>query len=439
MGSIVSSAGVAGTWAEALEALGLGKYANKSAVAGQGLSHAPLSRPEWSRGSGVGLWDLKRWLWRNSTLKGLSKCDRVRWSPFVQVWLTSEGVAFLGVSRCSSVWACPSCAQRIRRSRSRELGAGLRQWVSDGHGVVFATLTVPHSAVMPLKPLFAAVTSAWNSVVTDFGVRALRKRLPFRYVRSLEVTSGDNGWHPHLHNALLFDRPLSRDEVLELDAECFRAWSSAVVRLGLAPPSRSYGVRMVRVGKLDGAENVGRYVAKIEGLSAELVRLDSKESRKGHAPFQLLREVAGGNSDLVPKWYEYENASRGRRALSWSQGCREALALGVEASDEELSDPAASSSSVLLGQLSSREHDWLIAHPRGPEHFCEALGPASGPEDVRAAVAWLWDSLPASALAESHPDRPYLEGREREREAQLMADAESLVRGFQAGFFDEEF
>ena len=138
----MSSAGVAGTWAEALEALGLGKYANKSAVAGQGLSHAPLSRPEWSRGSGVGLWDLKRWLWRNSSLKGLSKCDRVRWSPFVQVWSTSEGVAFLGVSRCSSVWACPSCAQRIRRLRSRELGAGLRQWVSDGHGVVFATLTV---------------------------------------------------------------------------------------------------------------------------------------------------------------------------------------------------------------------------------------------------------------------------------------------------------
>jgi hypothetical protein len=196
---------------------------------------------------------------------------------------------------------------------------------------------------------------------------------------------------------------------------------------------------MVRVGKLDGAENVGRYVAKIEGLSDELVRLDSKESRKGHAPFQLLREVVGGNSDLVAKWYEYENASRGRRALSWSQGCREALALGVEASDEELSDPAASTSSVLLGQLSSREHDWLIAHPRGPEHFCEALGAASGPDDVKAAVAWLWDSLPASALAESHPDRPYLEGREREREAQLVADAESLVRGFQAGFFDEKF
>jgi len=96
--------------------------------------------------------------------------------------------------------------------------------------VAFATLTLPHDQGDRLEQLFGSVTRAWNRTTTARSVRVFGERLPFRWVRALEVTSGVNGWHPHNHVALLFDRRLERDEALELREVLYGAWASAVER-----------------------------------------------------------------------------------------------------------------------------------------------------------------------------------------------------------------
>ena len=73
-----------------------------------------------------GPFPLMRWLWSESTLKGLRKCHRVRYGPSVEVFAGADGeVFFVGYCRCHGVWCCPLCAPMIRRGRARELSAFL--------------------------------------------------------------------------------------------------------------------------------------------------------------------------------------------------------------------------------------------------------------------------------------------------------------------------
>lgn len=386
----------------------LGKYANKCASPGQ----TPFLTD----------WDLKRWLWSNSSLAGLWKCDRVRWRPDVEVVVWPGGVGFEGVCRCGSVWACPTCARRIRRARARELSGGLMEWVGDGRGVVFVTLTLPHDQGDGLAALFGSVTKAWHGTTTARAVRAFGEGLPFRFVRALEVTSGLSGWHPHNHVAVLFDRPLDRDEAIGFRDVIYGAWCSAVEREGWRRPGERYGVRVVRVAKVDDAGRVAEYCSKLEGLSDELTRMDTKRA-KGKSPFELLRCAVVGDIVSLARWYEFEAASKGRKALNWSKGLRAELKLGAEKSDQELSDPGCELGAVRVGELGPREHDWLIRHPRGFEVFCESLTAEDSYGDLRAAVGALWASMPASVLPVGHPDRPYLmwrESQEIEREMALL-------------------
>jgi hypothetical protein len=280
--------------------------------------------------------------------------------------------------------------------------------------VAFATLTLPHDQGDRLEQLFGSVTRAWNRTTTARSVRVFGERLPFRWVRALEVTSGVNGWHPHNHVALLFDRRLERDEALELREVLYGAWASAVEREGWRRPSVKRGVRVQRVARIDDVGRVADYCSKIEGLSDELVRMDSKGS-KGQSPFELLRLAVVGDPVALAKWYEFEAGSHGRKALNWSRGLRAALKLGAELSPTVLADPTNEWGSVCVGELSAREHDWLIQHPSGFEVFCESLQAEDSYGDVRRAVATLWGTMPSWCLPMDHPDKPYLEWREKQR------------------------
>jgi len=49
-----------------------------------------------------------------------------------------------------------------------------------------------------------------------------------------------------------------------------------------------------------------------------------------------LEGVSCGEVSSIELWREYADTMKGRRALEWSRGLREALALGEEKSDDEL-------------------------------------------------------------------------------------------------------
>lgn len=392
------------------EGSALGKYANNSARPGQDGFLTD--------------WDLKRWLWANSSLPGLWKCERVRWRESVGVVQWPGGIGFLGVCHCGSVWACPTCARRIRRARARELSGGLRGWVAGGHGVAFVTLTLPHDCGDRLDALFGSVARAWDRTVTARSVRGFKAEHGMRFVRALEVnwSSLGNGWHPHNHVAVLCDRPLDHGEAVELSDLLYGAWAAAVEREGWRRPDRGYGVRVVRVAKADDVGRVAEYCSKIEGLSQELTRMDTKRG-KGKSVFEVLCDAVRGDLPAIVRWHEFETASKGRKALNWSKGLRAELELGVEKSDAELADPGCEAGSAVIGELSAREHEWLLRHPSGFEVFCESLQAGDTYGDLRRAIGALWCSLPSWCLPEGHPDRPWLEWRESVELQREMAAA----------------
>ena len=259
-----------------------------------------------------------------------------------------------GVISCGSVWACPVCSARIREARTVEVQTGLAAHWSmadpEGTSAVLLTLTLRHGAADPLAELLDVSLRGWSKLVSgrfwqdlrsDFGIKG--------YIRASEVTlSRGNGWHPHVHAILLFDRPLDPDEVDALHRRVAARWATIVEsKLGRTLNEHGCDLRPIRFGDLSGAG----YVTKVQdstdhgdtdpgdsaewSVARELLRFDLKEGRtQSGTPFQLLDCL--DDPWALHRWREYESATKGRRAITWSHGLRAALHLDAERTDEQL-------------------------------------------------------------------------------------------------------
>jgi hypothetical protein len=243
------------------------------------------------------------------------------------------------VHRCGSAWACPVCAPVIRERRAQEVNQGLSTHLERGGGALFLTLTVQHHRPDRLADRLEAVAESLRSVLKGSGWERRRDRLGYvGSIKAVEVTWGEaNGWHPHSHTALLFERPLEDAEVLDLHAWIWGRWSKVCADRGLGQVHPVHGVDLRPITDGDG---IGGYVTKIaDGWTAghELTRGD----RKSSSPLQLLRDfVQTGDTSSRDLWLEYEAATFGRNALRWSAGLR--LLLLGEDDDQADADLAAS-------------------------------------------------------------------------------------------------
>lgn len=347
---------------------------------------------------------LRRFSWSHSKLNRVRECGRRVWGDGVSVFLARSEVALPGlpggvvvsrsevqiegVTTCGSVWACPVCAARVRGLRARMLGAAFTRYEVKGGGLVSVTLTCRHGSGMPLSLLWGAIPRVFQrAMAKDRGMLAFRTVHPFEYVKSREVTWGEvNGWHPHLHLALLTLLPWDRATVEEFRSTLFDAWWSACRAAGLPLPSAERGVHAERAC---GAA-VGEYLTKASGLGSELVRADSKRGRgQSWSPFELLASAAEGDERAARLWSEYERVTFGSHALDFSASARSVLGFDEWGSDEEL---VASCEPVdgefvgreLVGVLSRREWHALIHRPGGFELLLGVRGSADF-EGVRVA------------------------------------------------------
>lgn len=277
-----------------------------------------------------------------------------------------HGAHFSGLERCGSIWSCPVCAAVIRAERAREIAAALESAHRLGHGIAFATLTLRHTAEDALADNLDALLEAWRKVQMWRDGRALFTRLGhLGTIRAVEVTLGFNGWHPHAHLALIFDRPLSELERVQLESQLAAIWVRAVEKVGARLPSLEHGVN-VQLADGDGVQIAG-YLAKVQetvgrqrlGIAKELARGDLKRGRAGSAtPFELLDDETG-NRRTRALWAEYVAGTKGRRAFGWSRGLREYLLPEVEEkTDDEVLDEAESGDLVGLVDAESWDREY---------------------------------------------------------------------------------
>ena len=264
---------------------------------------------------------------------------RCRWrvAPQVSVHGAPGGTAhFSGTERCASIWACPVCSPVIRAGRAEDISAAVEKHRSQGGKFLFLTLTLRHYAQDALDLTLNAALQAWTKLIAGSPWQRQKNSLGIQgYVRSVEITRGKNGWHPHVH-ALIFLEQTPSDEALETFENWISTrWADKIVSLGASMPSREHGVDIRRA---DDASTLALYLSKVQEkkISMELARGDLKDGRGGSInPFDLLDQPI---QDATSRglWIEYVIATKGRRAITWSNGLRDSLLLKEELTDEQI-------------------------------------------------------------------------------------------------------
>ena len=296
-------------------------------------------------------------------------CYRAPRGEVMGGWVAEDGSnsRLSGVSTCGSVWHCPVCAAKVCEERRAELAYAVAEWCKQGGTVYLVTRTFPHYADDKLAELLEKLASAEQKFRNARAYKSIMARDTENtregfagsvgFVRSLEVTIGANGWHPHVHE-LVFARRGGLGETAEDEAgnltgghiETLKGeWVKALGKVGLCDGSQvtdvyGYGLNV------RGGEFAAEYVAKFGreatwGASSELTRQHAKVGSAGMVgefahvtPFQLLAWVnETGDAWASAKFREYGEAFSGKRMLVWSQGLRARFQL-ADLTDEDLAD-----------------------------------------------------------------------------------------------------
>lgn len=212
-------------------------------------------------------------------------------------------VAFHGIMTCDSPWICPVCSPKLADHRGEALARTLAHFMGLGFRVAHAVLTIRHTRGMPLSEVFEALSRAWRYMTKDRAFRPHWEGLG--YARGVEITLGPNGWHPHIHLAVVI--PPERDPYAFKEA-LWEAWSGAVVEVGWLPSDRAaYSYTLVESD--EDVHEVGRYVAKASsgwGVGPEVAGGARKDSTKGLSPFTLLAAAWWGyleDPESMASWF----------------------------------------------------------------------------------------------------------------------------------------
>lgn len=240
------------------------------------------------------------------------------------------------IQYCGSVWQCPVCGAIIRNQRAQEITEAITKSQEQGMGAYFITCTVRHHKGDDLKTLLRVLSNAYRDMVNGSQYRKAKEAHGLvGYIKSLEITVGENGFHPHNHVLMFTEGKATEDGAAQLQSFLLERWKRFVVKHGGEEPNE-HGLMVVPVDK--NAKVLGQYLAKMageDGIALEMARADLK--RGGDAgsltPFELL-DIDTPRARAL--WAEYCEATKGKRSVYFSRGLRDRLGMGKEKTDEEI-------------------------------------------------------------------------------------------------------
>ena len=181
-------------------------------------------------------------------------------------------------------------------------------------GVYLATFTVAHAMGDDLRTLAQGVTNAFKKLFSGRAGSDFRSTVGggLHAVRSLEVTHGKNGWHPHIHVLFATERVMNEEEILRAASWLYERWADIVVHeLGEKhAPLPDVGTDFRVAHKAD-------YLAK---LGLEISDPGVKQGKNGgRTPLQILQDWVDVGEDRDKWLYQtYAQGMKGRRFLTWS-------------------------------------------------------------------------------------------------------------------------
>lgn len=332
---------------------------------------------------------LRRW----TNTPRVAKCGRCRIASDVQVKKYAGRAHYSGLLSCGNVWLCPVCASKIATRRTGEVHDVLTAHLTAGGGAEFLTLTLPHDAGDALAVTRRIAADGWRRVQQGREWMALKHTVGITgAIRTLEVTHGKNGWHPHLHIVVLTCRPFTDAERAQLLTHAFTSWRVSVVKAGQRAPLPEH----TTLTPVRDASDVSAYVTKIK-VALEVTQGAAKTGRTTgqRTPFAVLADfLEYGDADDLAVWREWEAGIKGAKQLTWSRGLRAQFNV-ADVTDEALA--AEDVGGVEVASLSAEEWHVISRTPTGPCAVLEAAE-RGGADAVRLCVAALLKDWPPNRI-----------------------------------------
>lgn len=300
------------------------------------------------------------------------RAAKCKWTPVsgtIGVHASREyGSAFYsGVMNCGSVWACPVCAAKVQERRREEVAKAVAWADAQGLQAAMVTLTFPHYAWQQLLELLEQQKTALKILREGSPWTRFKKATGYQgLIRSLELTFGQNGWHPHTHELWFVDAGT--------DAEMMKKtvilrWKNSCARVGLLDLDNADQVAAFEAHAVDvkGWCTASDYLAKQDdsrhwGVDAEIAKASTKAGRaKGKHPFAFLTLFQDGDWKAGHRYLDYAAAMKGKRQLFWSAGLKAKVGV-IDQSDEEVAEEQRDDAD-LLGHLEIEE--WRLIRQAG--------------------------------------------------------------------------
>jgi len=241
----------------------------------------------------------------------------------------------VGCETCNSVWSCPICAPQKYAERATWVQCLVRGWMTEEtHQTVMLTLTVKHAACDDLRWMRKGIADAWRDMARHGVLKVLGCE---HHVRSLEVTWGPNGWHPHLHVLLCLTDEPPHDAMGPIS----EAWSERVVRnLGekhrpsvevlLNDQGRPDPYGSTRAAKLThtGADYLAKLGLEVTSIVRKAGRVDGHFTTWEIA--QKAAETKDSDDPWVKRWQYFSMAIMGAKQLTWSKGARKLAGVNAD-------------------------------------------------------------------------------------------------------------
>lgn len=326
---------------------------------------------------------------------------------------------YTGLATCGSVWTCPTCSAKIQERRRTEIAQGMEYQHSNGKKAVMITLTFSHKFGDDVKEMLDKQShalkllrsgKAWTKFKAAFGFDGL--------IRATEVTFGQNGFHPHVHELWFLDndRSFNRDRLDDYLRAKFRykrdwakrdhllsrstmyvfeyllkeRWEHYCAHVGLLDTNDYKALEAFRRRAVDIKDNCSTsdYLAKQDdaknwGADREIAKASTKKGRKaGIHPFQFLTKFKETSDSVWAKrWLDYSLAFKGRSQLFWSKGLKDQCGID-ELSDEQIAELKEEPADVIYRFTRA---EWRSVRNKNKQAHVLDAGENGG--DIRAVIA----------------------------------------------------
>lgn len=290
--------------------------------------------------------------------------------------------------------------------------------------MVMVTYTLQHRQGDPLADVLEGLLDslrvfksgrAYQDIKAEYGIVG--------GIRALEMTFGENGWHPHVHELLFIDAPLSNAQVGGMKKWFAERWIDCLNKLGF-DASFAHGLNIETADSkiADYIAKWGREPKEREfGVESELSNgANKRASRDGLTPFQLLEAYELGDMHARALFEEYATVMQGRRQLVWSAGLRALLKLPDEVPDEVLPGFEEEDNTYTIMQIDPEE--WKKIYKREIRGVLLFLAAAADATSIRAL-------LKKCGIAATYYERP------REEESQPVEMTRETVELNQTEMF----